>query len=650
MSMVMLDGVAALAGKVESLIPLLLISGGAVSERAVYPGLTIDGRLAPQASKSILWAHAGLASERQSFEAARSLIGCNWDAEMARLELANTTLIDIETGDPDWDAALAQAQHVGLRCYVGPTRHLPSPSIVHARLPNHGFSARGNGKDYGPGWDGQPANLAYLSAKQVMPFAPDLAEGLLRNFLAAQMPDGTVDWKPGLGGQRNGCLSMPLLATLAWLIYERTGDVGMIETAFPKLQEFFEMWFTKPNDRDQDGHPEWANTIQAGFDDWPSFVRWQEKGQGMDITKAETPDLASYLYRECQALLAMARELDEAEEVAQLEARGERLKAAVEACWNEGTSAYQLLDRELHACVEGMKLGEGKGSFSIDVGQFFNPQVRVQVRCIGPETLPHPVKVFIHGRGSRGRHRVERIGNQDFQWFWKHGTVTSEKTYAEIERIEVQGLSDDFETEISVADFTRQDVTGLLPLWAGIPSQERAQRLVYETLHDPERFWRMFGVPNCSAQDAGFLQSEGAEMGGVSMYWNTLIVEGLMRYGFVDEAADLVSRLMQAMIASLRQDGAFRQRYHPDHPRGYGERDHLLGVLPIGLFLEVLGIQFLSDSKVRVCSRNPFPWPITVRWRGLEIVHDATHTLVTFVDGQQAEVGDEGVFEIEQIR
>ena len=636
------DGVAVLTGRTGSLTPVVFLSGGAWVEQETYPALTVSHSLAPGASKAWVWAHAGLRDNETSFEAARTLAARPWDAEIARLELVGASTVDIQTGDPDWDIALALAQKVALACYVGPTRHLPYPSFVLTRLPDRGYSERGDGKDYDWQWDGQMAAHAYVNLPQILPAASELAVGVMHNFMMARDADGSIDWKPGLGGQRNGALSIPLLATLTWKIYQYTEDRSFLEASFPSLLEFLDTWFTTKHDRDQDGHPEWEHTVHTAFDDFPSFVRWRRWGQRLDITKAETPDLAAYLYRECRSLIEIAGVLGREEAVSELDAKAARLRAAVEASWSEETVSYHHVDRDLHIPVPGDILGKGRGQFTLEIERTFDPSVRVLIRSIGTEGLSHAIKVFIHGRGRRGRHRVERLTEHHFQWFWEFGTGTTDKTYAEIERIEVRGLSDEFETELWVADYTRQDQTLLLPLWAGIPTPKRAERLVRKTLLDPERYWRTYGIPICSALDPSYAPDNRHGSGGVWMFWNSMLGEGLVDYGYLDEAAELVGRLIEATLHSLRVDKAFRQAYNADQPEGLGERDHLWGVAPVHLFLYVLGVRLISPQKVWIRGRNPFPWPVVLRWRGLRLECLSDRTIVTFPDGQLVEVvGDE---------
>ena len=116
--------------------------------------------------------------------------------------------------------------------------------------------------------------------------------------------------------------------------------------------------------------------------------------------------------------------------------------------------------------------------------------------------------------------------------------------------------------------------------------------------------------------------------------WNTFIGEGLVDYGFRAEAAELVTRLMNAIVLNLKRDKAFRRYYHSQTGAGIGERDALVGLAPLGLFLYTLGVKLLSPTRVEIAGTNPFPWPVTVKYRGLTILRQNEKTTIIFPDGQ----------------
>jgi len=640
------QGAMVLMGATGELAPLVFLSGGASAAIAPYPALQLKPVLSPGASESFSWAHSALPELDASFQAARRLVALNWDAEIARVERANSGLVEIETGDPDWDAALAAAQTISLASFVGPTRLLPHPASVQVRTPAYGHSGRADGRDYDIHWNGLTAGHALLNALQIVPVAPELAEGVVLNFLAAQNPDGSIDWKPGLGGQRNGAQSIPLLCSLAWRIYQHTEDRDFLARVYPRLTTFVESWFGKRHDRDQDGYPEWDHTLHSGFDDWPSFVRWRDWGQGLDLSYAETPDLAAYLLREISSLLEMERVLELEPSDAELPSRQERLRLSVEETWSDAEASYLHRDRELHASLPGRRLGSGKGEFSLKLTKQLEPPSRLLFRIHLKEGERHAIQIFVHGRGRTQRKRIERLTERRFSWFGSLGTATTDKTYTSLDRIEVRGIGKGTAVEIRIPDFRRQDQSGLLPLWAGVPDAGRAARLVQDTVLRPEKFWREFGITSCSAQDRAYRAAPAAT---VWMLPNVLIGEGLVDYGYLEQAAELVGKLLRACIASLHEQQATREAYSGDRPGGVGERGHSAGIAPVSLLLYVLGVRLITPTKLALRGHNPFPWPINLRWRGVAIRWEAEEAHVRFPDGGEIRVAGRQIQTVEQV-
>jgi hypothetical protein len=102
----------------------------------------------------------------------------------------------------------------------------------------------------------------------------------------------------------------------------------------------------------------------------------------------------------------------------------------------------------------------------------------------------------------------------------------------------------------------------------------------------------------------------------------------------------LVAHLMTGVIQNLKQKRTFYQRYHADSGQGLGERNALSGLAPVGLFLQVLGVQVLSSTRVRLDGKNPFPWPVTVHYKGLKVIRGLERTEVIFPNGKSATIDD----------
>jgi hypothetical protein len=119
-----------------------------------------------------------------------------------------------------------------------------------------------------------------------------------------------------------------------------------------------------------------------------------------------------------------------------------------------------------------------------------------------------------------------------------------------------------------------------------------------------------------------------------------MIGEGLIAYGYRSLAAELVSRLMAGIVQNYHVEGSFRRYYHSETGAGIGERNILHGLAPLGLFMQTLGVSMISPHQVKLSGFNPFPWPVTVKYRGISILRQKERTVVVFPDGQLLNIDD----------
>ena len=637
MAPVELDATQILAGKSSDLAPVIFLTAGPQAGTAPYPALTLNLELAAKEQRQVTWAHAALTDTQSSLDLARQIASRNWEAELARIELLYESKIEVHTGDPEWDAAFSLSQKVAYGLFLQPTSFLEFPSFVLTRQPDQGFSLRGTGGDYDYLWNGQTPLDTYYMCSFILPAAPDLAQGLLRNFLCSAQEDGFIDWKPGLGGQRSQLLATPLLASLAWKIYQATRDSSFIEAVYSPLLEFVRAWFNQKHDRDGDGIPEWDHIMQAGFDDHPLFTSWLDWSQGAEINTAESPGLCAMLFNECQALIQMAQQVKLPEAIPGLVALSDNLRTAIEISWAPDRSIYQYWDRDSHYCTDGEVLGHRRGAGEIIIERPFTHPVRMLLQLQVSDEVTRRIRAFIHGTTPNGQHIVEPIPNTNWKWQYEKANATGERIYTFIERVLVEGLEEGDLFLVKNVAYNGDDYSLLLPLWAGIPAEERVRALVENTLTDPDRFWRPFGIPATGIPP--MIQKMGAST-HVHMPLNLLLGEGLLFYGYRKEAAELVTRLMKSVTQTLKQDQAFRKYYHPDTGAGMGDRNSLDGLAPLSLFMDCLGVRFLSHKSISLNGFNPFPWPVTVKYRGLTVLRQLEKTTVIFPNGETVTVTD----------
>jgi len=107
----------------------------------------------------------------------------------------------------------------------------------------------------------------------------------------------------------------------------------------------------------------------------------------------------------------------------------------------------------------------------------------------------------------------------------------------------------------------------------------------------------------------------------------------LVAYGLRKEAAQLLSRLISAVIINLKSSHSFYSSYDPLSGFGRDERDHLHGLAPLGLFLQIAGIEQLAVDSVIVSSLSAFPLPVVVQYRGMTVTCQKDATKVEFMKG-----------------
>jgi hypothetical protein len=631
-----------LAGTTSNLAPVIFLTSGPQPGPGPYPSLVTELALPAGSSHSLTWVHAALPNPADSFELARRTAARPWPAERARIELINDShTIGIHTGDPDWDAAFALSQKTALGLFFGHSQYLPHPSFVIARQPDHGHSTRQDGINYSPLWNGQsPLETLYIAS--LLPGAPELAAGLLRNFLAVQAEDGTVDWKPGLAGQHGRWLAAPLLASLAWQTYRLTLDANFLREIQPGLEAFIGCWFAGQHDRDLDGFPEWDHPLQTGLEDNPSFTVWQAGGQGADISAMESPALSAMLCHEIHAQALIAGALDQPQERTRLELKFEKLRLLTEQCWDDASSTYRNRDYTTHRSPAGKILARQYGAGKMVLNQSFPQSIRLLVRIDFKGETTRLTEIVLHGMEG-DTPRSERLERINFQWGAGLAVATSRALYTRLDEVEISGAERRDKVSVQVMDFSSEDISFFLPVWAGIPSLQRARTIIDRTLFAPERFGRPFGIPaSPSARPSGRPSGRQKAVNpaassvrqAVHFPWNALIGEGLLSYGLREQAACLTTRLMAAVIQNLKQQHAFYHSYDADTGAGMGERNAVQGLAPLGLFLDVLGVEIQSPKRVTLSGKNPFPWPVTVKYRDLTVTRQADQTVIVFPNGQ----------------
>jgi putative isomerase len=110
--------------------------------------------------------------------------------------------------------------------------------------------------------------------------------------------------------------------------------------------------------------------------------------------------------------------------------------------------------------------------------------------------------------------------------------------------------------------------SSFLPLWAGFPTQDRADRMV-ERLRDPRTFSSNYGIRSLSKLEKMYdLRATNNPSNWLGPIWgvtNYLVFRGLQKYGYADDARELAEKTVALFGQDLETTGTLHEYYHPDN-------------------------------------------------------------------------------------
>jgi len=114
--------------------------------------------------------------------------------------------------------------------------------------------------------------------------------------------------------------------------------------------------------------------------------------------------------------------------------------------------------------------------------------------------------------------------------------------------------------------------TGFMAIWAGIATEEQAERMVKENLLDERTFWAPYGVRTLSKMEAMYNMAAthnpsnwNGPIWGISNY---MVFRGLVRYGMDDVARQLAEHTVTLYGEDLAACGELHEYYNPDTGEG----------------------------------------------------------------------------------
>ncbi len=111
--------------------------------------------------------------------------------------------------------------------------------------------------------------------------------------------------------------------------------------------------------------------------------------------------------------------------------------------------------------------------------------------------------------------------------------------------------------------------SGFLALWAGVATDEQAERVVKEHFHCNDTFNAPFGIRTLAKVEKMYnVRCSGNPSSWLGPIWgisNYLVFRGLERYGFKAEATELAEKTVQLFGRDIERSGAMHEYYQPEN-------------------------------------------------------------------------------------
>lgn len=627
-----------LTGRSGMLHPVCYLTGSPSPARSTMPALCVQLELEALQSRRLTWVVASLDSIEQSFDLARSLTARQWDAEIVRLVMQNIRhSIEINTGNPDWDFALALSQKEAFSLYHRQINNNSMPAIVLNRLPDHGFSVRGDGRDLDSHWSSvTPLDLHYW-LQLILPGAPEVGASVIESILESITDKGFVDLYQGAGAQVSQLLTQPLLVTLCRLISQTDSGTQLHYKYYSSLIKFLKNWFSVTHDRDQDGLPEWDHPVQSVAASSSLYDKKFLQSPAYSIAFSESSALAAMLYRESCLLKEIAQQQGFEADAQWLDEKCKTITKGCKQFVDELTENLRYIDFQTHLSPAGIRFGALTGNGILNCRRELSMPGRPEVNVRLNKGEQSTIHVTITGKSPKGMEIAVKLGKDEFVWYQGRGKAIAASVFSFIDSFQINGAGEADRIQFSSVDYSAEDISSYLVLWAKLLTPAQAKKQIETNLLPG--YIREFGAPLTSPNN---ILPDGIQDFTCHLPLVTLVGQGLINYEKQVEAAELLTRIMNAIVLQLKQKLQFAETYDSESGQASGKPNSLSGLAPIGFFLQVLGIRSLGDSSVELAGNNPFPWPVTVKYRGMTITRKKNETDILFLSGDSTTVQGPG--------
>jgi hypothetical protein len=608
-----------LQGKSDGVYPVFFLTGGPEAIPGAQPSLQVKMTLEPGASRKLSWSLATLDSPEASFSLARHATSLPWDVENAR-----TAMHEKSTSLEFWpeNDLLHETQIKAHQLLI----HSPAPvkrlTFLTKRQPDRRNFTPINRKEEWISYSQITAYDAWMLSRVLLPADPHPFKEIIQSFIDFQQEDGSIPWAVSQSGVASTALTPPLLAGIVCDVHPLLGDISWLTQVYPPLLRACKSWFT----RFQNDPPVWDTPVQTALPDLPPSALLNGSCSQEPLRYIHNPALDTLLIKECRALLQIAGWLEQKEGEEWLAETAASLTKALSSCWDEKRSSftYRDIDSNLACASESIHEFGRNGSFKLK--RNFKAPRRLSISPVNFQEGSHTIRVTCIGWNGEKECTAEMELRRRYST--ENGTqIVSSHLFTRLDSVQVDGLPPKSIIALGLSGNDWEDISLLLPLGAGILTDEQVTAAVEKNLLP--RYLANVGL-------AAFPTDRVPDNENViSPFWNYLIVEALLSAGRRDAAGRIMQILFNSQTDQWRASGYTNSLLRIDNPFGSGELDSLAGLPAIWPLMRVLGIEKFSDKEIILNGFNEFLPSCTVKYRGNTLTLNTDLTSIQTINGEQ---------------
>jgi hypothetical protein len=598
-----------LAGQTDRLHLCTLTTGNAALLEGGIPCFSSTLSLLPGDSGTLSWVAAVSTTQGGATLKLGQLLPLDRRAEISRRKIAAQQRLRIITGDQGRDFLLAFTQ-------------------IQAQRTFDQLSLQGNSSA------GQMVQLSPLEGilllEALAPLDPTSIKRLAKMVFPDQQPLGTL-LRPGL--TRSAYL--PLAAEFVWRMQQAHDQGDELKNWLDKAEAYLHWEYELGSDQE---------CVWAGPSYFPAVMIMLDPSQSGKASAVqsvgihpdvEVPGLNALLVNELSRLREMRDSRGEESAIDPDGKKGQALAETIKASWVAEIQAFLPRDRESQAIIPGeLELPELQQGLNV-LHKRLDPPSRIAACC--PETgipplSPAPVLV-LHGQDLAGDYRIERLCPSTSSPADRQLVGISATIFTRLDYLYLAGTGSG-QPLIFCPTTGRENISCLLPLWCHDLDQDLVQNWIQDRVSHPEHY----------LSDSGLRSIPGPGEGAVDQMWNLLVVEGLLRQGCSELAAELLARMLDAKVEDLSRTG--RLCWDASAGPGLAKGSWLDIIIPAGILLQTAGIEIDSQGTLRFRAVCPYPEPLRIHYRGAELLRSGNKLMIQVPGEEEVVIRGEGTWRL----